>query len=139
MIKRVGFFVSRHTTWRDVELSGCSGWRSGTRAGTLKVTMTLISFSSANARRQPGRIESPLIPSHLRSLKDRIFGKPEVTMRSSLPPLTRRALFAGTGGALGWAAFRGDSIARVVQAGRAAEGKTPSDLVHDEAYWTQIS
>src|SRR4030095_4032015 len=60
-------------------------------------------------------------------------------MRRPLPPLTRRALFAGTGGALGWAAFRGDSIARVVQAGQAAEGKTPADLSNDEGYWTQIS
>src|SRR4029450_2720773 len=63
----------------------------------------------------------------------------EVPMRSPLPPLTRRALFAGTGGALGGPPFRGDSIARVVQAGQAAEGKTPADLSNDEGYWTQIS
>src|SRR5262245_37779286 len=60
-------------------------------------------------------------------------------MRSPLPPLTRRALFAGTGGALGWAAFRGDSIARVLEANSAAEGKTPAELVNEEGYWTQIS
>ena len=59
-------------------------------------------------------------------------------MSSSTSFLTRRALFAGTGGALGWAAFRGDSIARVLRAGRAAEGLSPAELATDEAYWTQI-
>src|SRR5262249_40940009 len=104
MMKRVGFFVSRQMTWRDVVFSGCSGWRSGTRAGTLKVTMTLISFSSAKRPAAAGaKLNRPQFHHTWPGERIGFWEKPEVTMRSALPRLTRRALFAGTGGALGWA------------------------------------
>jgi isopenicillin-N epimerase len=53
-------------------------------------------------------------------------------------PLSRRALFAGTGGALGLAAFRVDAMARVARAARAAAGRSPAELASDEGYWTEI-
>ena len=54
-------------------------------------------------------------------------------------PLSRRALFAGTGGALGLAAFRADAMARVAGAARAAAGRPPAEIASDEDYWSEIA
>jgi isopenicillin-N epimerase len=53
--------------------------------------------------------------------------------------LDRRVLLGGTAGAAALAAFRGDALARITEAGKAAVGRKPADLAADETYWSEIA
>jgi selenocysteine lyase/cysteine desulfurase len=52
--------------------------------------------------------------------------------------LDRRTLLNGLTGAAALAAFRGDALARIAEAGKAAAGRKPSELAADETYWASI-
>jgi len=53
--------------------------------------------------------------------------------------LDRRTLLNGLTGAAALAAFRGDALARITRADRAAGGRKPSELAADETYWSSIA
>ena len=53
--------------------------------------------------------------------------------------LHRRSLLTGLASGLGLAAWRGDSLARVLAAGRSAGASPPSTLASEEAYWGEIA
>ena len=53
--------------------------------------------------------------------------------------LHRRSLLTGLASGLGLAAWRGDSLARVLAAGRSAGASPPSSLASEEAYWGEIA
>ncbi len=53
--------------------------------------------------------------------------------------LNRRTLLGGLTGTATLAAFRGDALARIAGAGRAAGGKGPQELASDESYWADIA
>ncbi len=53
--------------------------------------------------------------------------------------LDRRALLGGFTGVAALAAFRTDALARIVDAGKAAAGRKPSELAMDETYWSSIA
>jgi isopenicillin-N epimerase len=52
--------------------------------------------------------------------------------------LDRRALLGGLTGVAALAAFRGDAMARMADAAKAAAGRKPGELAMDEAYWSSI-
>jgi isopenicillin-N epimerase len=53
--------------------------------------------------------------------------------------LDRRVLLGGLTGAAALAAFRGDALARIAEAGKAAAGRSPAELAGDETYWSSIA
>jgi isopenicillin-N epimerase len=54
-------------------------------------------------------------------------------------PLHRRHLLTGLASSVGLFAWRGDSLARILAAGRAAGASPPAALASEEAYWGEIA